>query len=62
MMQYRIVSGYDWSAVVREVNELYSQGWKPQGGISVTMTENYTQYYAQAMVREKVSSVSENRE
>ena len=56
-MQYFIVKSGDTQKVVTRVNDYIKEGWKPQGGISISMTRstigNYMSYeYAQAIVRE----------
>jgi hypothetical protein len=35
-MEYRVISESKIADLVREVNDAIKEGWKPQGGVSVT--------------------------
>jgi hypothetical protein len=35
-MEYRVISESSMNDLVKEVNNAIKEGWKPQGGISVT--------------------------
>jgi len=51
--EYKVVNG-SYDAFHHEVAVLLSEGWKPQGGVSVERnwySENPTTYYFQAFVR-----------
>ena len=37
--------------LAREVREMQSKGWKPQGGVSISVTSNYWYNACQAMTR-----------
>lgn len=59
-MQYEVISSDSWATVEQKVKEYLKDGWKPQGGIAVSIafspfTTNHVplQYWAQAMVKEE---------
>lgn len=55
-MIYTVVTHYSLVELVKEINNLLAQGWKLQGGISITTSgigsEEYTSF-AQAITRKK---------
>lgn len=56
-MQYLIIEETNTDNLAEEVNKKIIEGWRPQGGVSITLSESDEyQYYsaAQAMVREDV--------
>ena len=46
-MEYTIAHGDSLAVIIKRVNELIKQGWKPQGGICQIMGNYY-----QAMIKE----------
>jgi hypothetical protein len=48
-MEYTTVQASSNNDLIKKVNELIKQGWKPQGGIGITYGS--TPFY-QAMIRE----------
>lgn len=56
MMEYKIVTAENYRNLEERVRESISDGWIPQGGVSVSMsfgTSVYSSRYVQAMVRTK---------
>lgn len=54
-MQYQIIDAKSRQTLVELVNEALGNGWKPQGGVSVTMSSDQgyvRELYAQAMIKE----------
>ena len=58
-MEYKLVICKNDFVLEREVNELLKEGWKCQGGVSIslqkgefTQKENIIKNYTQAMVKE----------
>lgn len=54
-MQYKIIDAKSPVILVELVNQALRNGWKPQGGVSVTMSadQGYVrELYAQAMIKE----------
>ncbi len=49
-MQYRIVSTDTISFLEERVAHYISEGWVPQGGISITLEDGLIRYY-QAMIK-----------
>lgn len=50
-MEYRIIGAARLSELVEAVNALLRLGWKVQGGVAVETTNNFGQYYLQAMIK-----------
>ena len=50
-MEYFVVSNTDWIEFLEKVNYLLLQGWEPCGGVAVTMSENGSGEYYQAVTR-----------
>ena len=55
-MEYRVINESKMTDLVREVNNAIKEGWKPQGGVSVTKKglfplQAQPVLWAQAMVR-----------
>ncbi|GAB3941038.1 hypothetical protein GCM10028805_03640 [Spirosoma harenae] len=50
-MQYQLVISSIPQDLIRNINEMLSQGWVVQGGISTVQDMNGTLVYAQAMVK-----------
>ena len=50
-MEYMVVYDGVYQALVTEVNSLITMGWRPLGGVSVSITET-CDVYVQAMIRE----------
>ena len=56
MMEYLVCEGNDALELIREVDKAIKEGYLPQGGISVSISESDTYsytLYAQAMIRRK---------
>ena len=54
-MQYKIIDAKSPVILVELVNQALRNGWKPQGGVSVTMSSDQgyvRELYAQAMIKE----------
>ena len=52
-MEYNVVEGRTLLELIKEVNRLLLSGWKPCGGLSVTILTTLTpDYYFQAMIKE----------
>ena len=47
-MEYTVVFTKGYDDLIREVNQLISQGWKPQGGVAMDLG-NFN--FCQAMIR-----------
>lgn len=56
-MEYTIVWGYSLTVLVKKVNGLIEEGWKPIGGVSVAVVEETTmpfkREYYQAIIKEE---------
>ena len=53
-MEYIVINAADLKELIVKVNDLIAQGWKPQGGISVSWFDcagDLTAWHYQAMVR-----------
>ena len=56
-MEYKIVQDHDLNDFLRRVRSLFSDGWQPQGGVSLSVAvaeaeESVTTIYCQAMIKE----------
>lgn len=52
-LKYRVVEAYSKLAFESEINFLLGRGWKLQGGVSLSSTDNKSNtFYIQAMVQE----------
>lgn len=52
-MEYKVVDGKKEYELAEKVNALIKQGWRPQGGVSVVMTDSiFYVWLFQAMVRD----------
>lgn len=53
-MKYQILFEYDWDLLANKVNEVLSEGWQLQGGVSISVSETDERKYlfAQAIVRQ----------
>lgn len=53
-MKYRLAEACNYEDVAKQINELMSDGWVPQGGVAVLYRENYPDFsahlYTQAMI------------
>jgi len=49
--EYTITVSYAQDRIVKQVNELIKDGWRPQGGVSTASDGWPDTQYAQAMVR-----------
>ena len=56
--EYKLVESSNIDKVEKQINELASQGWQPNGGLT-TQAFMGTIYYTQVMVREK-GDINEN--
>ena len=60
-MKYRLVAKWDVDHFMAEVQTTLTEGWKPQGGVSVSTVYDHDLkievcHYAQAFVKEKPTS------
>ncbi len=52
-MKYQIIRATNWQGMEQRVNEAIRSGWKPQGGVTFSMTDTLgNKMYAQAMIYE----------
>jgi hypothetical protein len=51
-MTYDLVFKSSFSELIDGVNTRIRHGWKPQGGIAITVDSNGDKVYYQAMIRE----------
>lgn len=54
-MEYRILTSDDSYNLAQKVETFLGDGWKLLGGASIALGSNYTPYYCQTMVKEKVN-------
>lgn len=62
-VEYTVVTGDSEENLSQQVNEM--QGWTLWGGVSCALSEDenwYSQLFAQAMIRNKINSKSEEGE
>jgi hypothetical protein len=52
-MKYFLVTHWRPVDLVQEVQELLDKGWKPQGGIAISVAPSGSTTYAQAMTLEE---------
>jgi hypothetical protein len=50
-MEYTIVTGQKKEDLIKKVNELILEGWKPQGGICESGTDSSGFFFSQAMIK-----------
>ena len=50
MMKYQVVIENSMDKLEAEVNKLLSEGWRPQGGISMVVAPNFEQRYGRISV------------
>lgn len=58
MMKYQVVIENSMDKLEAEVNKLLSEGWRPQGGISMMVAPNFEQRYGRISVILQTSSFS----
>lgn len=51
-MEYQVVARTSRTELSLRVMDLCDRGWRPQGGVAVTVESNDIVWYCQAMVRE----------
>jgi len=51
--EYQIVMKDNHLVLEQKINQMISDGWKPQGGLSVVSGELFTANFFQAMIRNK---------
>lgn len=51
-MKYVVIRDWQRDAFLSKVRELISDGWRPQGGVSIAYDGSNTCVYAQAFVRD----------
>ena len=56
MMKYQVVIENSMDKLEAEVNILLSEGWRPQGGISMMVAPNFEQRYGRISVILQTSS------
>ena len=56
MVQYQVVIENSMDKLEAEVNKLLSEGWRPQGGISMMVAPNFEQRYGRISVILQTSS------
>lgn len=56
MMKYQVVIENSMDKLKAEVNKLLSEGWRPQGGISMMVAPNFEQRYGRISVILQTSS------
>ncbi|MEI3435950.1 MAG: hypothetical protein V8S10_06510 [Clostridia bacterium] len=56
MMKYQVVIENSMDKLEAEVNKLLSEGWRPQGGISMMVAPNFEQRYGRISVILQTSS------
>ncbi len=56
MMKYQVVIENSMDKLEAEVNKLLSEGWRPQGGISMMVEPNFEQRYGRISVILQTSS------
>ena len=56
MMKYQVVIENSRDKLEAEVNKLLSEGWRPQGGISMMVAPNFEQRYGRISVILQTSS------
>lgn len=56
MMKYQVVIENSMDKLEAEVNKLLSEGWRPQGGISMMVAPNFEQCYGRISVILQTSS------
>lgn len=56
MMKYQVVIENSMDKLEAEVNKLLSEGWRPQGGISMMVAPNFEQSYGRISVILQTSS------
>jgi hypothetical protein len=55
-MKYQVVIENSMDKLEAEVNKLLSEGWRPQGGISMMVAPNFEQRYGRISVILQTSS------
>ncbi len=56
-MEYTLVEDSSPQDLEKEVNDLISEGWLPQGGIAISNSSDVDFTYCQAMIRNNKESI-----
>lgn len=50
-MEYDVVYASSVEGLIKKVNQMITEGWQPQGGVTVSTQDDTEYYFYQAVVR-----------